>query len=98
MVRWRIVSFIVVPESCWPRNQAGCATDIEVEVRSREVTLSGQVANRMAKRRAEDIAESVSGVTHVQNNLRIRQDTGIGSSTAPKSSSFSAASKSKPSV
>ncbi|HYC01646.1 MAG TPA: BON domain-containing protein [Azospirillaceae bacterium] len=48
------------------------ATDIEVTVSGREVTLSGTVADRRAKRRAEDIAESVSGVAHVQNNLRAR--------------------------
>lgn len=55
------------------------ASDIEVEVRDREVTLSGQVSSRSDKRRAEDIAEDVSGVTHVQNNLRIRrtEDGGV---------------------
>jgi hypothetical protein len=44
------------------------------------VTLSGTVNSRFEKRHAEDIAESVSGVTHVQNNLRIQQaaDAGIG--------------------
>lgn len=49
------------------------ATDIEVTVQSREVTLSGTVSDRYAKRRAEDVAESVSGIAHVQNNLRVRQ-------------------------
>lgn len=48
------------------------ASDIEVAVSSREVTLSGIVDSRFAKRHAEDIAESVSGVSHVQNNLRVR--------------------------
>jgi osmotically-inducible protein OsmY len=48
------------------------ATDIEVAVQDREVTLSGTVASRYEKRRAEDIAEAVSGVTYVQNNLRVR--------------------------
>jgi hypothetical protein len=48
------------------------ASEIEVDVKSREVTLSGLVANRLDKRRAEDIAEDVSGVLHVQNNLRVR--------------------------
>jgi osmotically-inducible protein OsmY len=47
------------------------ASEIEVEVQSREVTLSGMVRSRRDKRRAEDIADSVSGVTHVQNNLRV---------------------------
>jgi osmotically-inducible protein OsmY len=49
------------------------ATDIEVSVSNGEVTLSGKVGNRYDKRRAEDIADSVSGVTHVQNNLRVNQ-------------------------
>ncbi|WP_236024832.1 BON domain-containing protein [Arenibaculum pallidiluteum] len=49
------------------------ATDIDVTVSGSEVTLSGTVDNRNAKRRAEDIAEAVSGVRHVQNNLRVRQ-------------------------
>jgi hypothetical protein len=48
------------------------ACDIEVKIDQGEVTLNGQVENREDKRRAEDIAESVSGVKHLQNNLRIR--------------------------
>lgn len=47
------------------------ASDIEVDVKGSEVTLNGIVDSRSAKRRAEDAAESVSGVTHVQNNLRV---------------------------
>lgn len=50
------------------------ATDIEVDVNDREVTLSGTVNSRFDKRRAEDLAESVSGVSHVQNNIRVRQN------------------------
>jgi osmotically-inducible protein OsmY len=46
------------------------ASEIEVEVSNREVTLSGTVSSRFDKRRAEDLAESVSGVSHVQNNIR----------------------------
>jgi osmotically-inducible protein OsmY len=48
------------------------ASSIEVTVKDREVTLSGTVNDRNAKRRAEDIAEDVSGVSHVQNNLRVK--------------------------
>jgi len=48
------------------------ASDIEVSVSGREVTLSGTVESREARRRAEDIAESTGGVTHVQNNLRVQ--------------------------
>src|SRR5437660_706638 len=38
------------------------ARDIEVSVKDREVTLSGEVDSRFSKRLAEDIAERVSGV------------------------------------
>jgi osmotically-inducible protein OsmY len=47
------------------------ASDVEVNVVAGEVILSGMVDSRYAKRLAEDIAESVSGVTQVQNNLRV---------------------------
>ncbi len=58
------------------------ASEIEVSVSSREVTLSGTVNSRFEKRHAEDLAESVSGVAHVQNNLRVQQqaDAGMGGS------------------
>jgi CBS domain-containing protein len=49
------------------------ASEIEVEVRDGEATLTGTVRVRSEKRRAEDIAESVRGVKHVQNNLRVGQ-------------------------
>jgi osmotically-inducible protein OsmY len=53
------------------------ASEIEVMVASGEVTLSGTVASREQRRRAEDDAESVSGVKHVQNNVRV-QDASRG--------------------
>jgi CBS domain-containing protein len=49
------------------------ASEIEVAILNREVTLTGTVRDRNEKRWAEDIAQSVSGVTHVQNNLRVGQ-------------------------
>ncbi|MBT1703425.1 BON domain-containing protein [Chryseosolibacter indicus] len=52
------------------------ASDIEVVVENGEVTLLGQVDDRQAKRRAEDIAESVSGVKHLENRLRVRRPGG----------------------
>jgi len=59
------------------------ASDIDVSVSNREVTLSGTVDSRIAKRRAEDIAEWVSGVTNVQNNLRVSQEGAVtGTTTA----------------
>ncbi|RVE93048.1 BON domain-containing protein [Sinorhizobium meliloti] len=47
------------------------ASNIEVSVTNGEVQLNGSVSSKWAKRRAEDCAENVSGVTNVQNNLRI---------------------------
>ncbi|HEU5148394.1 MAG TPA: BON domain-containing protein [Chryseosolibacter sp.] len=47
------------------------ATEIETDVKNGEVILSGTVNNRSEKRRAEDIVESVSGVSHVENRLRL---------------------------
>jgi CBS domain-containing protein len=52
------------------------ASEIEVQVQNREVTLTGTVRDRNERRRAEDLAESVSGVSHVQNNLRVGQRQG----------------------
>ena len=48
------------------------ASEIEVSVADGEVMLTGLVDSRQARRRAEDLAEQVSGVTYVQNNLRVR--------------------------
>lgn len=58
------------------------ASDIEVAVSAGEVTLSGTVDRRESKRRAEDVAESVSGVRHVQNNLRVQQPSWSSSPSA----------------
>lgn len=52
------------------------ASEIEVTVQTCEVTINGTVRDRNEKRWAEDIAESVSGVKHVQNNLRVGQTQG----------------------
>ncbi len=49
------------------------ATDIEVTVVGGDVTLTGMVLSREDKRRAERLAEEVSGVGDVQNNLRLRR-------------------------
>ncbi|HSI87466.1 MAG TPA: BON domain-containing protein, partial [Pyrinomonadaceae bacterium] len=53
------------------------ASNIEVEVNSGEVTLTGTVEDRYTKRAAEDLVEGLSGVKHVQNNLRV--DSGSSS-------------------
>ncbi|MCG7391851.1 BON domain-containing protein [Microvirga sp. ACRRW] len=74
------------------------ASEIEVSVSSREVTLSGTVNSRFEKRHAEDIAEAVSGVTHVQNNLRVQQyaDMGMGGSMLSGASAAGAGTVGRP--
>lgn len=54
------------------------AGEIQADVKDGEVTLTGTVDGRDARRRAEDVAEAVSGVTYVLNNLRVRQPGGSG--------------------
>jgi osmotically-inducible protein OsmY len=51
------------------------ATEIEVLVVDAEVTLTGTVNSRDDKRLAEDIADSVSGVSNVENRLRVTQSS-----------------------
>ena len=48
------------------------ASDIEVHVKDGEVTLSGSVDDRAAKRMAEDVVDDVSGVKDVHNNLTLQ--------------------------
>lgn len=52
-------------------------SDIDVIVESGEVTLNGSVRHRGDKRRAEDLVD-VADVTHVQNNLRVRDRRRFG--------------------
>jgi osmotically-inducible protein OsmY len=47
------------------------ASNINISVSGGEVTLSGTVESREAKHRAERCIEEISGVSHVQNNLRV---------------------------
>jgi len=55
------------------------ASEIDVQVSNGEVTLTGTVEDRQSRRRAEDIAESVSGVSYVQNNIRTGKHASSGS-------------------
>jgi osmotically-inducible protein OsmY len=74
------------------------ATEIEVAVQNAEVTLTGTVNSRRDKRRAEDIADSVTGVTHVENRLRVKQSgyssatTGYGNTATADTSGMSSSS------
>jgi len=49
------------------------ASNIEVKVENGEVTLTGSVAERGEKRRAEDLIENISGVREVHNHLRVNR-------------------------
>jgi osmotically-inducible protein OsmY len=49
------------------------ARNIQVTVQNGELTLDGTVTSRDQKRRAEDCVENLSGVKHVQNNLRVQE-------------------------
>jgi len=57
------------------------ASDVEVTVSNTEVTLTGSVNSRTDKRRAEDIAEEVSGVTNVENRIRVKQNNNVAESS-----------------
>jgi osmotically-inducible protein OsmY len=50
------------------------ATDISVEVKQGQVTLSGTVHDKPARWRAEDLIESITGVVSVDNRLRIGRE------------------------
>ena len=52
------------------------ASEITVAVSQGEVTLTGSVTTRDQKRRAEDVAECISGVRDVANQLRIARPNG----------------------
>jgi osmotically-inducible protein OsmY len=59
------------------------ASEIEVQVSSGEVTLTGTVSERSSKRLAEDLIEDLPGVKQVHNRLRV----GNGSETGGSESS-----------
>ena len=53
------------------------ASNIEVKVSNGEVILSGTVESRDTKHRAEDIADAVTGVKNVQNQLKVSTGANI---------------------
>jgi hypothetical protein len=61
------------------------ASEIEVKVDGGEITLTGTVTSRRAKRQAEDVAERVFGASEVQNQIRVKSD-GHDGSTKDRSS------------
>jgi len=51
------------------------ASEVEVTVSSGEVTLSGVVNDRNAKYEFESIAEGISGVKDVHNQVRVKRES-----------------------
>jgi osmotically-inducible protein OsmY len=51
---------------------------INVDVDKKVVTLKGSVANADQKKKAEDVAKKVDGVSHVVNKLEIKADNSNG--------------------
>jgi osmotically-inducible protein OsmY len=68
------------------------ASDIEVEVKEGEVTLTGTIPERSMKHLAEECAERTSGVRDVINQLRVKRestsDTSVESASRSSSSSM----------
>ena len=58
------------------------AQDVEVQVKDGEVTLTGTVESRQAKRMVEDALDSISGVRDIHNQLRVQQGQDQGRSQA----------------
>ena len=54
------------------------ASDVECRVTAGEVTLTGFVDSRAAKRAAEDLAEDIYGVREVHNQIRVRSHADAG--------------------
>jgi hypothetical protein len=60
------------------------ATNVTVQVRGGEVTLTGTVNDRQAKREAEDAVEGVAGVRDVHNQLRVADGSAQSESATRK--------------
>lgn len=76
------------------------ASEIEISVTSGEVTITGTVNERSEKRRAEDIADAVSGVKHVENRLRVgkRNETPVGTGSSIGNGGYSGDTSAVPSA
>jgi hypothetical protein len=60
------------------------ASEISVQVSEGVVTLNGTVTSREQKRRAEDVAERISGVKDVTNQLRVAREANGHDHTATR--------------
>ena len=60
-----------ISERLWDADDVD-ASDVTVEVKGGEVTLSGNVERRSIKHRIEDIADDCSGVKDIHNEIRVQ--------------------------
>ena len=51
------------------------ASQVEVKVEKGDVTLTGTVQNRDARRRTEDVIERISGVKEINNQVKVQRQT-----------------------
>lgn len=58
------------------------ASEMEVKVNDGVVTLEGEISSRQMKHRAENCADSCSGVKDVENHLKVRSQSSSGGSSA----------------
>ena len=59
---------------CLTEDSSIDASEVEIDVQNGEITLRGTVNDHGQKRRAEDMAETISGVSNVENRIRVRSN------------------------
>jgi len=64
------------------------ASEIEIEVKDGEVTLTGTVTERRMKHHAEDLVEKCMGVKDVTNNLRVQKESQRGQREEGREASY----------
>ena len=79
-----------------PTPRACHASEITIAVKQGVVTLSGSVTSRDQKRRAEDVAERISGVKDVSNQLRATREPNGHHWAGDSSRAFGAGASSQP--
>lgn len=47
------------------------ARDLEIAVSNSEVIITGEVPERNMKRRIEDVIDTINGITHLENRVRV---------------------------
>jgi osmotically-inducible protein OsmY len=60
------------------------ASDIDVQVKDGEVTLSGQVSDRRTKRLVEELLDNIKGIRDVENKLKVRMIGARGDTSKPE--------------